>query len=146
MPHWLRRVRGMVLVGVTWAIAWGVGGGAVMEIIDPHGRIADIWPMVLGIPGFFGGVLFAGVLAATERHRRFEELSLPRFGAWGAVAGAVLGGLGVALFGLGIQIVVPIALLGALSASGSLALARRGAGDDRELIGAGKDRNEPPRR
>lgn len=128
MNRWLRRVRGAVMVGVTWALAWGLVGGGLMELIfDPHGRIADIWPAVLGIPGFFGGILFSVMFSVAERRRRFEELSLPRFGAWGAVAGALLGVLGVALFGLSGVAIVPLTLLGAASASGSLALARRGA-------------------
>jgi hypothetical protein len=136
MRQWLRRIRGALMVGLTWAVAWGLGGGAVMEVIvDPDGRIADIWPMVLGIPGFFAGVLFSVVLSIADRRRRFDELSLPRFGAWGAAAGAVLGLLGVAGFGLGGLIVVPLALLGAVSACGSLALARKG--EDRERLGAG---------
>ncbi|HEX7124034.1 MAG TPA: hypothetical protein VF178_16775 [Gemmatimonadaceae bacterium] len=139
MRKWLRRIRGAVVVGLTWAVAWGLIGGAVMElIVDPHGRIADIWPMVLGIPGFFGGLLFSLVFSIAERRRRFEELSLPRFGAWGAVAGALLGGIGVVAFGLGAGIMLPLALLGAASASGSLALARRA--DDERLLSAGDDR------
>jgi hypothetical protein len=139
MRHWLRRARGALLVGVTWALAWGIGGGGLMELIfDPDGRIADIWPMVLGIPGFFAGIIFSIVLAATERHRRFDELSLPRFGAWGALAGALLGVLGIAVFGAGPLVLIPFSVLGAASASGSLALAR--AGMDRDRIGTGVDR------
>jgi hypothetical protein len=138
MKEWMRRIRGAIIVGLTWAIGWGVIGGGLMELlIDPHGRIADIWPAVLGIPGFFGGVLFSIVLAAAERHRRFDELSLPRFGALGAVAGALLGGVGVALLGLGPAILIPTTVLGALSASGSLALARRA--DSRELLRTGEN-------
>lgn len=107
-----------------------------MELIfDRHGRIADIWPAVLGIPGFFAGIIFAIVLAATERHRAFHELSLPRFGAWGALAGALLGVLGMVVFGAGPLVLIPFAVLGAASASGSLALAR--AGTDREPLVAG---------
>jgi hypothetical protein len=138
MRHWLRRVRGALLVGVTWALAWGIGGGGLMELIfDPNGRIADIWPAVLGIPGFFAGIVFAIVLAATERHRSFHELSLPRFGAWGALAGTLLGVLGIAVFGAGPLVLIPFGVLGAASASGSLALARKGM--DRERLGAGAD-------
>jgi hypothetical protein len=77
------------------------------------------------------------VLATAERRRRFEDLSLPRFGALGAAAGALLGGIGVALLGVGPAILIPTTLLGAVSASGSLALARRGG--SRELIGPGED-------
>src|SRR5919108_6241887 len=118
MTAWLRRIRGAVFLGVVWALVWGIGGGGFMEaIVDPHGRIADIWPAVLGIPGFFGGIIFSVALSIAERRRRFDELSLPRFGALGAVTGALLGVLGGGLFGLGGLIVVPLALLGAASAS-----------------------------
>lgn len=137
MPRWLRRVRSTVVMGVIWAIGWGFIGGGVMEtIVDPHGRIADIWPAVLGIPGFFGGVIFSVVFAIAERRRRFDELSLPRFGAWGAVAGALLSVPAIAAFGLGAGIIAPLTILGAASASGTLALARRA--NDRRLIDAGE--------
>lgn len=134
MTRWLRRIRGAVVVGALWAIGWGVLGGGFMELaVDPHGRIADIWPAVLGIPGFFGGVLFSAVFSIAERRRRFDQLSLPRFGAWGAVAGALLAVPAITVFGLGVGIIVPLTLLGAMSATGSLALARRA--DDRSLPG-----------
>lgn len=138
MTAWLQRVRSAVVLGLIWAIGWGFVGGAVMEgIVDPHGRIADIWPAVLGIPGFFGGILFSAVFSIAERRRRFDELSLPRFGAWGAAAGALLALPAIIVLGLGAGIIVPLTVLGAVSATGSLALARRA--DDRERIGAGDD-------
>lgn len=131
-------MRSAITVGVTWALGWGFVGGALMEgIVDPHGRIADIWPAVLGIPGFFGGVLFSVVFSVAERRRRFDELSLPRFGAWGAAAGALLALPAILVLGLGIGIIVPLTVLGAVSATGSLVLARRA--DDRDRIGAGED-------
>ena len=133
MKQWLRRFRGAIVIGLLWALAWGLIGGFVMEaIVDPHGRIADIWPMVLGVPGFFGGVIFAMMLGMAEGRRRFDELSLIRFGVWGAVTGALLGVLGGVAIGLSPLIMVPLTLLGAASATGSLALARRGG--KRELL------------
>ena len=136
MRSWLRRIRGAIVMGVIWAIGWGFVGGAVMEgIVDPHGRIADIWPAVLGIPGFFGGILFSAVLSIAERRRRFEELSLPRFGAWGAVAGALLTLPAIALFGAGVAILVPLTVLGAASSTASLVLARRADQYDRLVTG-----------
>jgi hypothetical protein len=133
MRKWLRRVRGAVVIGILWALAWGLIGGFVMEaIVDPNGRIADIWPMVLGIPGFFGGVIFSVMLGMAEGRRRFDELSLARFGVWGAVTGALLGVLGGVTIGLSPLILVPLTLLGAASATGSLALARKG--EKRELL------------
>lgn len=136
MISWLKRIRSAVVVGVIWAIGWGFVGGAIMEgIVDPHGRIADIWPAVLGIPGFFGGILFSAVLSIAERRRRFDELSLPRFGTWGAVAGALLTIPAIALFGTGAGILVPLTVLGAASSTASLVLARRA--DHHERLGAG---------
>lgn len=132
MKKWLRRIRGAVVVGLTWAVGWGLVGLLVMEtFVDPHGRIADIWPMVLGIPGFLGGVVFSMMLWMAEGRRRFDELSLARFGVWGAMTGALLGVLGVAWIGLSGMIIIPLTLLGAASATGSLALARMGG--EREL-------------
>jgi hypothetical protein len=52
--------------------------------VDPHGAILDMWPQTLAIVGFVGGVVFSAVLGIAERRRRFGELSIPRFSAWGA--------------------------------------------------------------
>src|SRR5262249_55974732 len=134
MTRWLRRTRSAVVLGLIWGISWGVVGGGLMEtIFDPHGQIADIWPMIFAMPGFFGGLIFSRVLAIVENRRRFDELSIPRFGAWGAVAGALLAGVALALgfgpagpaaaLGAFAVIVIPFTLCGAISASGSLALA-----------------------
>ena len=138
MNYWLIRIRGAAVVGLTWAVGWGLVGLLVMEtFVDPHGRIADIWPMVLGIPGFLGGVVFSVMLGMAEGRRRFDDLSLPRFGVLGAVTGALLGVAGVVAIGLSGLIIVPLTLLGAASAAGSLALARMG--EERELLDAGGD-------
>ena len=134
MTRWLKRLRSAVVLALIWGITWGVVGGTIMEtVVDPHGKIADIWPMIFAIPGFFGGLVFSGVLAVAENRRRFDELAIPRFGIWGAVAGALLGAGGIAM-GLGVPIIVPFTLCGAISASGSLALARRA--DDAPLLRA----------
>ena len=130
MTKWLRRIRGAVLMGVTWALAWGIIGGLIMEgIVDPDGRILDMWPQTLAIPGFLGGVVFSVVLWLTEGRRRFDELSVPRVAAWGALAGLLLCGLAVSILGASslaraALIIVPVTLMSAGSAAGSLALAR----------------------
>ncbi len=147
MEKWLRRTRGAVGMGLTWAAAWGLVVGMLIELfVDPHGEIADIWPAVLGIPAFFGGVFFSLVLGVAARGRRFDELSLARFAAWGALAGLLVGVLPFVLgsperntpaWRLAVVIIVPITLLSAVSAAGSLAIARRAEKQESLDAGAG---------
>ena len=146
MKRLLRRLRGALGMGLTWALGWAIVGGAVMEgIVDPDGRILDMWPQTLAIPGFLCGVVFAFLLWIAEGRRRFDELSLPRFGLWGAAVGALLGlvalGLGAAsgvlpLWLRATVILGPVTVLSAVSAAGSLALARKAA--SRESIDAAR--------
>lgn len=105
----------------------------------------------MAIPGFFGGVLFSTVLGIAGRRRRFDELSLPRVAAWGALGGLLLSLLPASLVAVGLAtgrpgadlwrftavITGPLILLSAGSASGSLLLARRS--EERELLVAGDD-------
>lgn len=135
MQNWFRRIRGALGMGLIWAIGWAVVGGGVMEaFVDPNGRILDMWPQALGIAGFLGGAAFSIVFGIAARRRRFEELSLIRFGALGAVAGVVVGAF-LMTTGAPAMIIAPAALLCAGSASASLALARRAK--ERELLDAG---------
>ena len=66
-------------------------------LVDPDGKIADIWPAVLGYPAFFGGLTFFALTRIFERGRRLHEVSLSRATTWGALSGPVL----MALFALG---------------------------------------------
>jgi hypothetical protein len=137
MSPWLRRLRGVVGTGLTWAVAWAVVGGVIMEgIVDPHGRILDMWPQTLAIPGFLGGVSFAALLSITEGRRRFDGLSLPRCTAGGAVVGLLLGvaavstGMGRDVLPLWLRtlvLIVPITLGASASASATLSVARLSA-------------------
>lgn len=93
MRKWLKRLRAVLGMGAIWGIIWGLVGGFVMEaIVDPHGRIGDMWPPFFVMLGFAGGSLFALMLLVSERRRRFDELSLPRFTGLGALGGLVMGG------------------------------------------------------
>ena len=92
-----------------------------------------------------GGAAFSAILGITEGRRRFDQMSLPRFAGWGAVGGGLLSTLflatgwvtvGAQQLPLGTVFVVLVTLLGAGSAAGSLALARRA--DDQELLEAGE--------
>ncbi len=147
-----RRVRGALGMGLTWALGWAPIGavlGSVIWVIEaPPVALVTILAVnatTLGILGFVGGTIFSTFLRLAEGRRRFDELTLPRFAAWGAVGGLLLGGLTVTagfwgasgIPALGMAVTGVATLLGASSAAGSLALARHA--DDRELPGAGAD-------
>lgn len=92
MKKWMSGIRGAVLMIVLWVIGWGLGFGGIMEaFIDPDGKIQDVWPTFLAIPGFIGGVVFSIALALAERGRSFDEISLARFAVWGVLTGLFLG-------------------------------------------------------
>jgi hypothetical protein len=122
-------------MGLTWAAAWAPVGVLIGMIVDADGSMDEPWVAVGAYPGFLGGVAFSVVLALAARRRRFDELSLPRVAGWGAVAGLLVGALPFAAGAstgalppwlLAAVVVGPITLLSALSAAGSLALARMG--------------------
>ncbi len=152
MNGWLRRIRGALGMGLTWAIGWIPAGVVISLIMEaraglPLGSLIDLWLLGLVPLGFLGGVIFSTALRALEGNRRFDELSLTRFGAWGALGGLLLGTVAVSIglvgasfgagFGLREAVILGTStLLSAISATGSLALAR--AADDRELLDSGK--------
>ena len=157
MKSWLRRIRGAIGMGLIWAVGWALAGlliGACSVLLpglpwDVLFRIFDAPLPALAIPGFVGGVAFSAVIGIAGRQRRFDELSLPRFGAWGAVGGLLLSSVPAAMTVVGLAtpnaslwlitalISGPFALLGAASATASLALAR--TSEDRDLLDASEE-------
>lgn len=148
MNKWLRRIRGAVGMGLVWAAGWAVAGlliGVSSVLLpglpwDSFFKVFDAPLPAMAIPGFFAGVFFSIVLGIAGRRRKFSELSVPRFAALGAAGGVLLILFPFALVAVGLasregsdlgawQIIAaiggPFMLLSALSASGSLVLARR---------------------
>jgi len=129
MRKGLRRIRGAIGIGFTWAVAWSAVGSVPRWVLGIN-TDAPL-PLVFGVFGFFAGVMFAAILASTAGGRRFDEMSLPRFAGWGAVGGLLLSAffaMAASLRWGDVLAVAPtFALAGALSASGSLAVARRAA-------------------
>ena len=159
MQKGLRRIRGAVGMGLTWAAGWAVGGvliGVTSLLLPglPWDRFFDVFdaPLpALAIPGFFGGAILSVVLGIAARRRTFDELSLPRFAAWGAVGGLLLSLVPAAMVGAGLAsydtetdplwqstavIAGPFIFLSAISASVSLLVARRAKG--RALLETGE--------
>ena len=153
MKTWLRRIRGALGMGLTWAIVGFVAGMGI-ELIhniwpNPVGSAVDIWPAALAYPGFLGGVAFSVVLGIAGRRSRFDELTLPGVAAWGAVGGllvslvpAAMVALGLAtpnvpLWKLTVALAGPFTIGGAIAASGSLTLARMA--EDGESLPSSRD-------
>ena len=91
MQKWLRRIRGAIGMGVTWAAAWFAAGLVPRWVFGVY-TDAPL-PLVFGLFGLLAGVVFSGVLALTEGRRRFDQMSLPRFAGWGAMGGLLLSAL-----------------------------------------------------
>jgi len=91
MKKWMSGIRGSILMVVLWVIGWGLGFGGIMELVDPDGKIQDVWPTLLAIPGFIGGIVFSLLLAIRGVVRSYDEVSLLRFALCGAITGVVLG-------------------------------------------------------
>ena len=150
MNKWIRRLRGALGMGLTWAAGWAVFGVLIgvtsillpgLPFWKPFFDVFDAPLPALAVPGFFGGALFSIVLGLAGRRRRFDELSLPRFAALGAIGGLMLSLLPAAMVGVGLatinaesglglwqltaMISGPLILLSAASASASLILARK---------------------
>ena len=127
MGKWMRRIRGAIGMGFTWAAAWAVAGMVPRWLF---GFNTDVpFPLVFGVLGFIAGVIFSGLLMLTEGRRGFDQMSLPRFAAWGAVGGVLLSAIVTRAASLGwadaLAIAPTFAVACAICASGSLALARR---------------------
>src|SRR5690242_5964279 len=91
MRTWLRRIRGAIGMGFAWAAAWAAVGFVPRWIF---GINADLpFGLLFGGLGFIAGVTFSGLLVLTEGRRRFDQMSLPRFAAWGAMGGLLLAAL-----------------------------------------------------
>ncbi|MFC1790869.1 hypothetical protein ACFL0I_00160 [Gemmatimonadota bacterium] len=142
----MRRLRGIVGMGISWAVPWGVvigiTGGLLISLLPafPPGvsRLAVALQAALlngftgAVMGFATGSVFSLVLMAAERKRDLPNLKSTRFALWGGLAGAVsslaivLPALAQGQAGLiGAAVVVGVTVgLGVGSATASLAIAR----------------------
>ena len=131
-------------MGLTWAVGWAVIGGLIELITNFvtgwNGAVIDMWPQTLAIPGFLGGAAFSVVLGIAAGRRRFDELSMPRFAAWGALGGVLVSVPLLAVLGVGVPALVAAGIVTVLctgSAAATLALAR--SAEDQALLDASAD-------
>ena len=135
----MRRLRGIVVSMLLWAVPWALIGlvvGIALARMDAGDEVVldPEWPSVVGILAVIGaaigavnGLVFALLVLAAERNRTVETLHVGRIGLWGALATGVIAALvfkfvfGVAAIALG------TAALGFAAAASMAYVARRGA-------------------
>ena len=131
MQTWVRRIRGAIGMGLTWGAAWSVAGFVLARV---PGFSSDLpFAILFAGLGFVSGIMFSGILTAIESGRGQDRLSLPRCAGWGAAGGVLLSGMFAAAAALGgrsawgeLLLFGPaLTIAGAVSAAGSLAVARR---------------------
>jgi uncharacterized membrane protein YdcZ (DUF606 family) len=114
-------------MGITWAAAWFAAGFVPRWVFGINSDLP--FPLLFAGLGFIAGATFSGLLVLTEGRRRFDQMSLPRFAAWGALGGLLLSALFIRGASLGwgevLALSTTFAVACAACASGSLALARR---------------------
>lgn len=149
MKTFLRRLRGIGGIALTWSLIWaGLGAAIVIGRLVLYGSpfvvtrpailtTALTVAAVYGIYGFEVGMLFGSVLALAERRRTIEQLNAWRIAGWGAVAGAAVPLATTALvllsgggrFADTVSTSIIAASLGAMCASGTLKIARAGSSE-----------------
>lgn len=130
MNNLLRKLRGMLGMGLTWAVGWTIVMfmiGTIISIVDPDSIDPgeEPWRMagIIALAGFLSGAAFAAIFASAERRRKIRELSVLRSAFWGALGGAAL----PLLTSVNDSVLSTTMPLGALFAASTVAIARRAA-------------------
>src|SRR5262245_11574765 len=96
MREFLRRCRGVLRMGLTWAVVWATiffALGVTIGIIDPDsidpGEEPYRFAWIGTIVGFVAGSAFGLLISLAERRKTLLNLSLARAGLWGAIASSL---------------------------------------------------------
>ena len=132
----LRKLRGMLGVGLTWAVGWAIIMfilATIISVVDPDSIDAGEEPwkisLLVSTVGFVSGSAFALILSSAERRKSIRDLSAGRAALWGALGSAALPLLTSTNTAL-----VYTAPLGALFAASTVAIARRAALREAEMV------------
>ena len=123
----MRRLKGAIGMALTWGFTWSLVG-AVPRWLFGFNPDAP-FPIIFGVFGFAAGLIFFALLTLIEGRRSLDQMSSPRFAAWGALGGILLSAVFVraaSFSGAEALLIAPVfAAACAVSAVGSLVLARR---------------------
>lgn len=95
MANWLRKLRGVLGIGLSWglpATVVGLIGGVVASVVGGGPLLPSLATGAAMVGGLFFllGTGFALALTLTEGRRTLHELTPRRASVWGAVAGGWL--------------------------------------------------------
>lgn len=87
--RWMRWIRSSLSTGLTWALAWGIGGVMISPLVarkisagaTQYFQSAIICGGVSGWYGFLAGTIFSVVMIIAARRKPIEELTVAKFGA-----------------------------------------------------------------
>ena len=124
----LRKLLGVMGIGLSWSIVWGVVF-ATLGLIAGIVRPEDIDPgegpvVVIGtglLVGFVSGAVFGIILSFAENRKAILDLALIRVALWGMLAAAVWPLLTI----VHDSMMVIVCPLGAICALAAVAIARR---------------------
>ena len=130
MNSLLRKLRGVLGMGLTWGVGWGLimfALGTVIGFIDPaqidQGEEPWRLSLVVGTVGFISGSVFALIFSRAERRKSITDLSASRAAIWGALGAAAL----PLLTTMNNNVLLNTIPLGAIFAASTVAIARRAA-------------------
>jgi hypothetical protein len=136
VTQWFKRIGRAVAIGVAWAVVWAPIAVVIgTTIIDPDNSMDEMWPAIGAYPGFLCGVIFVALVGIAERGRKLDQLSLARAAGWAGLAGVVVGVFpftvgtptsSVPFWQLALSVIGSFGVMSALSAIGSVLIARIG--------------------
>src|SRR5215510_11682351 len=128
MRNWLRRWRGILGMGLTWAVgfaAFFLMLTAVIGYFDPDsidpGESPILFARIGALIGFITGSTFGVLFSFAEARKRILNLSLVRAGLWGAIASSLFPLLTTAADSM----IIVMAPIGAMLGATSVAVAKR---------------------
>jgi hypothetical protein len=130
------RIRAALGNAIVWGGAWAVGSIVLLTLSVPLGLVPVVPPGAallqiagrFGLAGFAVGAGFSGFLAFVYRDERLNSIRAIPFTLGGAVVSAIVAPVAGASALIG-------AVLGALTAGGTLSLAKRA---ERQALGPGE--------